>query len=246
VSALGGILALLTFNNGFVSARLHTAYREAAREQRTIDRDLASGPDKANGTTRLPLVQLESQYEDVRNALRETLAGPVLVLVWLATVGGVILAELTRRHANLKPVDRTHPEQSWALLILALALIAVTVLTTADYFRLRARLRHLGEDSLVGDIIGSERQLFRAFRLKAEIRGRRLHAHQDTHLLVEITDDGTGIAEGTPSGVGLVSLRERAAELGGRCEIISAVAQGTTVRAWLPVGARHAAGGSDD
>jgi signal transduction histidine kinase len=69
---------------------------------------------------------------------------------------------------------------------------------------------------------------------------------QDTHLLVEITDDGTGIAEGTPTGIGLISLRERAAELGGRCEIISAVTGGTTVRAWLPVGARRAAGVGND
>ncbi|MET7423238.1 sensor histidine kinase [Dactylosporangium sp. NPDC005555] len=55
-------------------------------------------------------------------------------------------------------------------------------------------------------------------------------------LVVSVTDDGCGIAPGTPSGVGLVSLRERAAELGGRCEIECPPGGGTTVRATLPLG----------
>jgi signal transduction histidine kinase len=54
-------------------------------------------------------------------------------------------------------------------------------------------------------------------------------------LLVEVTDDGVGIPPGTPSGVGLVSLRERAAELGGRCFIECPPAGGTVVRAHLPL-----------
>ncbi|MEV8512007.1 histidine kinase [Dactylosporangium sp. NPDC051484] len=62
----------------------------------------------------------------------------------------------------------------------------------------------------------------------------RLTADGDT-LLVEVADDGAGIAPGTPSGVGLVSLRERAAELGGRCEIECPATGGTVVRARLPL-----------
>ncbi|MER7272835.1 sensor histidine kinase [Dactylosporangium sp. NPDC000244] len=57
----------------------------------------------------------------------------------------------------------------------------------------------------------------------------------DGALTVEVRDDGTGIAPGTPSGVGLVSLRERAAELGGRCEIECPADGGTLVRAHLPL-----------
>ena len=58
---------------------------------------------------------------------------------------------------------------------------------------------------------------------------------RDEHaLVVEVADDGTGIPEGTPAGVGLVSLRERAEELGGRCEVLDA-APGTLVRARLPL-----------
>ena len=41
----------------------------------------------------------------------------------------------------------------------------------------------------------------------------------DRDLLVEVADDGSGIAPEAQAGVGLVSLRERAAELGGRSEV---------------------------
>ena len=55
-------------------------------------------------------------------------------------------------------------------------------------------------------------------------------------LVVEVVDDGTGIPAGTPTGVGLVSLRERAAELGGECRIECPDSRGTVVRARLPLG----------
>jgi signal transduction histidine kinase len=55
-------------------------------------------------------------------------------------------------------------------------------------------------------------------------------------LVVEVADDGTGIAADAQAGVGLVSLRERAAELGGRSEVTCPPGGGTVVRAWLPMG----------
>ncbi|UWZ51721.1 sensor histidine kinase [Dactylosporangium aurantiacum] len=60
------------------------------------------------------------------------------------------------------------------------------------------------------------------------------------HLLVTVTDDGRAAtaAPGTAigAGVGMHSMRERAAELGGTLEVVSSPA-GTTVTAHLPVGA---------
>jgi two-component system, NarL family, sensor kinase len=53
-------------------------------------------------------------------------------------------------------------------------------------------------------------------------------------LLVEVSDDGTGIDPAVTAGVGLRSIRERAEELGGRTEISCPSAGGTRVRAWLP------------
>ncbi|QZY27874.1 sensor histidine kinase [Nocardioides coralli] len=52
-------------------------------------------------------------------------------------------------------------------------------------------------------------------------------------LRVHVCDDGAGIAPGTPSGVGSVSMRERATELGGWCRVSSST-RGTTVRLELP------------
>ncbi|HEX3004924.1 MAG TPA: histidine kinase [Angustibacter sp.] len=65
----------------------------------------------------------------------------------------------------------------------------------------------------------------------------RLH-RQDGELVVEVRDDGAGIAGGAPAGVGLVSLRERAAELGGWCVVTCPDEGGTTVRAGLPLASR--------
>jgi signal transduction histidine kinase len=54
-------------------------------------------------------------------------------------------------------------------------------------------------------------------------------------LLVEVSDDGRGIDPGRQAGVGLLSLRERAEELGGRSEVTCPSTGGTVVRAWLPL-----------
>jgi two-component system NarL family sensor kinase len=57
----------------------------------------------------------------------------------------------------------------------------------------------------------------------------------DAGLHVEITDDGCGLPEAYRAGVGIASMRERAAELGGRCTIGPADPHGTVVRAILPL-----------
>lgn len=55
-------------------------------------------------------------------------------------------------------------------------------------------------------------------------------------LEVVVADDGRGIGPDVTAGVGLLSLRERAEELGGRCEVTCPQGGGTTVRALLPYG----------
>jgi signal transduction histidine kinase len=54
-------------------------------------------------------------------------------------------------------------------------------------------------------------------------------------LELAIDDDGCGIQAAMRAGVGLVSMRERAAELGGACQIQSSPGEGTAVRVWLPL-----------
>ena len=64
-------------------------------------------------------------------------------------------------------------------------------------------------------------------------RARVRLSTQPDALVVEVEDDGTGIAPDRVAGVGLSSLRERAAELGGTVDFLPAH-PGTLVRARLP------------
>jgi signal transduction histidine kinase len=57
----------------------------------------------------------------------------------------------------------------------------------------------------------------------------------DGELRVEVHDDGQGPPHGRRPGVGLTSMRERAAELGGDWVMEPAADGGTVVRAQLPV-----------
>jgi signal transduction histidine kinase len=52
---------------------------------------------------------------------------------------------------------------------------------------------------------------------------------------LEIRDDGRGIVADRGEGVGLLSMRERAAELGGECVIASTPGESTSIRVWLPL-----------
>jgi signal transduction histidine kinase len=54
-------------------------------------------------------------------------------------------------------------------------------------------------------------------------------------LLLRVRDDGQGLADERPAGVGLVSMRERAEEVGGTC-VVTSDETGTLVDARLPLG----------
>jgi signal transduction histidine kinase len=57
------------------------------------------------------------------------------------------------------------------------------------------------------------------------------------HTTVEVEDDGLGFDAGSdfPGHLGLRSMRERAARLGGTLEVLSVPGSGTTVRARIPL-----------
>jgi signal transduction histidine kinase len=48
-------------------------------------------------------------------------------------------------------------------------------------------------------------------------------------FLIEVSDEGSGLTAKRSSGYGLVGMRERAAGIGGRLEVVSTEARGTTV-----------------
>ena len=63
----------------------------------------------------------------------------------------------------------------------------------------------------------------------------RIRLTIDDRAELEVSDDGRGTPPDAAAGVGRVSMRERAAELGGECTIASAPGAGTAVRVWLPL-----------
>jgi signal transduction histidine kinase len=65
----------------------------------------------------------------------------------------------------------------------------------------------------------------------------------DRQLVVRVDDDGTGLRPDTTPGVGLVSMRERAEEVGGAVEVAARPEGGTRVSAVLPL-PRSSGGGS--
>lgn len=62
-----------------------------------------------------------------------------------------------------------------------------------------------------------------------------VHGGERPALQLLVRDDGIGISSPPKSGVGLSSMRERATELGGSCQVAPAADAGTEVAAWLPM-----------
>jgi signal transduction histidine kinase len=54
-------------------------------------------------------------------------------------------------------------------------------------------------------------------------------------LVVTLSDNGIGLPARPRAGVGMVSMRERAGEVGGRLDLLETPGGGTTVRASLPL-----------
>jgi len=54
-------------------------------------------------------------------------------------------------------------------------------------------------------------------------------------LQLEVEDDGTGIADADPTGIGLLAMRERAVALGGRFFAENLSERGARVTAWVPL-----------
>jgi len=69
----------------------------------------------------------------------------------------------------------------------------------------------------------------------AQARACHVRLWLDDALRLEVTDNGIGLSEEHRAGVGMLSMRERAEELGGSCSIELALPRGTRVYARLPL-----------
>lgn len=70
----------------------------------------------------------------------------------------------------------------------------------------------------------------------AGARACDIRVWRDGELHIEVRDDGRGLSPDYRPGMGLTSIRERCAELGGQVEIVPSSPQGTVIRCRLPVG----------
>jgi PAS domain S-box-containing protein len=113
--------------------------------------------------------------------------------------------------------------------------------------RLDLRLPHLPPDR------DRDTTVFRILQESLTNVARHAHAGSvdircavsDGALLLEIADDGVGIAEGTaggPSSLGVLGMRERARAIGAEVEIVPRVPRGTAVRLRVPVQGQGAGG----
>lgn len=59
--------------------------------------------------------------------------------------------------------------------------------------------------------------------------------NDETRLLLSISDDGRGVGEVAKPGVGLLSMRERTAALGGQFEVRACPQGGTVAQGWVPL-----------
>ena len=82
----------------------------------------------------------------------------------------------------------------------------------------------------------AQEALTNVVRHSGATRARVVLRAGDDALEVEVVDDGTGIPAQRTAGVGLVSMRERAEELGGGCTVEPVDGGGTRVLARLPLG----------
>ena len=200
--------------------------------------------------------QLVSAREEERRRLRRDLhdgLGPTLAAVGMQLAAASALAgkpeELRALHAELQ-------EQTRQALADIRRLVYDLRPPALDQLGLGAAIAQQGERfsglsvdvQAEGDLAGLPAAVeVAAYRIAAEAitnaarhgdaQSCRVRLSLNGALDLEIVDDGSGLPRAPRAGVGLSSMRERAAELGGSFEVGPAPGGGTRVRARLPVGA---------
>ena len=200
-------------------------------ERRRLRRDLHDGlgPTLASHTLRLDAIldlidtdpaQAKQQIEALKSQTMETVADIRRLVYELRppALDELGLIEAVRTHL-LQP-GSTHQKPDITLEVPPEGLPLLTAAVEVAAYRIIMEsvtnvLRHAGA-------------LTCRVRLSVEA-GKR------SALRVDIVDDGGGLPKPVQPGVGLMSIRERAVELGGECTIGGAIGGGTHVSAILPL-----------
>ena len=211
---------------------------------------LASGLRGARRERRLEVAHaaLVSQRAEERRRLRRDLhdgLGPLLAALRLEVDAGALaeparvrrlvddaVAEVRRISRDLRPPDLDDAGLPGALRRLATRVAAPGGLEVAvDLPDARLQLPAAVEVAayrIAGEALTNAVRHANARRLTVSLRTG------EDELRLEVCDDGIGMQAGRP-GVGLRSMRERAAEVGGQFSVCSATGAGTTVSAVLPL-----------
>ncbi len=90
-------------------------------------------------------------------------------------------------------------------------------------------------DATVDQVLAVAREALTNVAKHADASGAELLVHLGDDLLVEVVDDGTGMAEGVGRRSGHANLAQRAERMGGHFEVSSGHGEGTTIRWRVPV-----------
>ncbi len=202
--------------------RLVTAREE---ERRRLRRDLHDGLGPA-------LANLTLQIEAARDLLPHNTAQADALLVDLTAQAQAAIADIRRLVYDLRPPALDE-----------LGLVSALREQAAQYAHTGVQITVDAPESLPPLPAAVEVAAYRIAQEALTNVVRHAHARNcavqlalDEALCLEIRDDGCGLPAAHPMGVGLSSMRERAAELGGQCVIEAAPDRGTRVRARLPLG----------
>ncbi|GIH06879.1 hypothetical protein Rhe02_49460 [Rhizocola hellebori] len=216
----------VTAHNLLLTVRLQRSLERvvAAREEerRRLRRDIHDGlgPVMASGGMRLELA---------RALLRTDPDAAQAVLADLATTQQQALTDLRRLVEGLRPpvLDQLGLVGAVRQRADRFTGLAVTVEAAADLEPLPAAVEvaayHIVSEALTNVVrhAGAHACAVRLWR--------------DEGLRVEVSDDGVGLAESYRAGTGLLSIRERAAELGGEADAAPRAQGGTQIRARIPL-----------
>jgi signal transduction histidine kinase len=229
-----GVAAHAVMLNEELSASREQLVTSREEERRRLRRDLHDGLGPALGAVTL-------KVETARMLMRSAPDDADGVLVGVTEDIAATLADIRRLVHGLRPPALDEVGLAGALRQQAERLSAAPTGSPAPSLHIEVDIDGGGgADPLPAAVEVA------AYRIASEaMLNVRRHAHattcsvgvreEDGSLVLEVRDDGVGMTDNATAGVGLVSVRERVAELGGTWSVSSQDGHGTLLRATLPI-----------